>query len=202
MLYQDVDGRRQPVEGSFRLLGGARVGFTVGAYDHDHPLVIDPTLVTSSYLGGSGIDIAAAVEVDGGGNVYIVGSTESSDLRTNTPVQDTLNGDGSAGKSDAFVAKLNPEGTSLLFATYLGGANRDAAAGVAVGSDGSVFVTGVTESDNFPKSAAVAQENYGGGPSDAFVTKLTPAGSSVAWSTFLGWPPDRLRPRRGRQSLR
>ena len=193
-IYQDVDGRRRPVEGAFRLLDIAgtgpgtstRVGFTVGAYDRSHPLVIDPTLVTSSYLGGSGVDNAAAVDVDGGGNVYVAGSTESSDFRTTNPAQATLNGDGSAGKTDAFVAKLNPEGTSLLFATYLGGANRDAAAGVAVGSDGSVFVAGVTESDNFPKSTPAAQETYGGGPSDAFVTRLNPAGSSVTWSTFIG----------------
>jgi hypothetical protein len=188
-IYQDVDGRRRPVEGAFRLLGGAantQVGFTVGPYDRAQPLVIDPTLVTSSYLGGAGIDNATAVEVDGGGNVYIVGSTESTDLRTTNPAQATLNGDGSAGKSDAFVAKLNPEGTALLFATYLGGTNRDAAAGVAVGTDGSVFVTGVTESDNFPKSTPAAQVAYGGGPSDAFITKLNANGSAVAWSTFLG----------------
>ena len=186
VIYQDIDGRRLPVDGAFHLRGGARVGFTVGAYDRDHPLVIDPTLVTSSYLGGTGIDNAAAVDVDGGGNVYIVGSTESSDLRTSNPLQNTLNQDGSAGKSDAFVAKLNPEGTSLIFATYLGGTNRDAAAGVAVGADGSVYVTGVTESENFPKSAPAAQGNYNGGPSDAFVTKLNANGSTVAWSTFIG----------------
>ena len=188
-IYQEVAGHRRPVEGAFRLLGDGprpRVGFTVGAYDPTLPLVIDPTLVTSSYFGGSGIDSAAAVEVDGGGNVYIAGSTESPDFRTSNPVQATVNGDGSAGKSDAFVAKLNPEGSSLLFATYLGGTNRDAAAGVAVGADGSVFVTGVTESDNFPKTTPAAQEAYGGGPSDAFVTKLNATGSSVAWSTFVG----------------
>ncbi len=187
ILYQDVDGRRLPVDGAFRLLGDTRVGYTVGAYDLRQPLVIDPTLVTSSYLGGAGIDSAAAVDIDGGGNVYIVGSTESSDLRTSNPLQNTLNQDGSGGKSDAFVAKLNPEGTSLLFATYLGGTNRDSAAGVAVGADGSVYVTGVTESENFPKSAAPsAQGNYSGGPSDAFVTKLNPSGSTVTWTTFIG----------------
>jgi len=187
VLYQDVDGARRPVDGAFRLLdGGAHVGFTVGAYDRTRPLVIDPTLVTSSYLGGAGIDNAAAVDVDGGGNVYVVGSTESADFRATNPFQNALNGDGSPGKSDAFVAKLNADGTVLLYATYLGGSNRDAAAGVAVGADGSAYVTGVTESDNFPKTAGVAQENYGGGPSDAFVTKLNPAGSGLAWSTFLG----------------
>ena len=76
----------------------ASVGFTVGAYDRTRPLVIDPTLVTSSYLGGSGIDNAAAVDVDGGGNVYIAGSTESADFRATNPFQNTLNGDGSAGQ--------------------------------------------------------------------------------------------------------
>ena len=186
VLYQDTERGRQPVDGAFRLLGDGHVGFTVGAFDHTKSLVIDPTLVTSSYLGGSGIDNAAAVDVDGGGNVYIAGSTESSDFRATNPFQGTLNGDGSPGKSDAFVAKLNAEGTTLLYATYLGGSNRDAAAGVAVASDGTVYVTGVTESDNFPKTDGVAQDHYGGGPSDAFVTKLNPAGSGLAWSTFIG----------------
>ena len=113
-IYQDVDGHRRPVEGAFRLLGGhgRRSASPSAPTTARHPLVIDPTLVTSSYLGGSGIDNAAAVDVDGGGNVYIVGSTESSDFRTTNPSQATLNGDGSAGKSDAFVAKLNPEGTT------------------------------------------------------------------------------------------
>ncbi len=187
VLFQiDAHGQEQPVEGAFRLLGDGHVGFTVGAYDRTKSLVIDPTLVTSSYFGGSGIDNAAAVDVDGGGNVYIAGSTESSDFRATNPFQNTLNGDGSPGKSDAFVAKLNAEGTTLLYATYLGGSNRDAAAGVAVAADGTVYVTGVTESDNFPKTDGVAQGNYGGGPSDAFVTKLNPAGSGLAWSTFVG----------------
>ncbi|MEA2686906.1 MAG: hypothetical protein QOE93_2101 [Actinomycetota bacterium] len=186
VLYQDIGGHRRSVTGAFTLRANNQVGFTVGAYDVRHPLVIDPTLVTSSYLGGSGIDNAAAVEVDGGGNVYIVGSTESPDFRVANPVQNTLNGDGSGGKSDAFVAKLNPEGTSLIFATYLGGANRDAASGVAVGSDGSVYVTGVTESANFPMKSPAAQEAYNGGPSDAFVTKLAPTGAAIEWSTFLG----------------
>jgi len=199
VLYQDIDGSRRPVDGAFRLLAGdggdgsdgagradTTVGFTVGAYDRTRPLVIDPTLVTSSYLGGSGIDNATAVDVDGGGNVYIAGSTESADFRATNPFQNTLNGDGSGGKSDAFVAKLNAEGTALLYATYLGGTNRDAAAGVAVAADGTVYVTGVTESDNFPKTEGVAQGDFGGGPSDAFVTKLNQAGSGLAWSTFLG----------------
>ncbi|HEX7277316.1 MAG TPA: SBBP repeat-containing protein, partial [Acidimicrobiales bacterium] len=193
-VFQNADdGARRPVDGAFRLLGGGggggggdHVGFDIGAYDRTRPLVIDPTLVTSSYLGGAGIDNAAAVDVDGGGNVYIVGSTESADFRATNPFQNTLNGDGSAGKSDAFVAKLSADGASLLYATYLGGNNRDAAAGVAVGGDGSLYVTGVTESDNFPKTDGVAQGNYGGGPSDAFVTKLNSAGSGLAWSTFVG----------------
>src|SRR5205085_3596635 len=185
-LYQDVDGTRRPIQGSFRLLGAGGVGFSVVAYDRTRPLVIDPALVTSSYLGVSGIDNAAAVDVDGGGNVYIVGSTESADFRATNPFQNTLNGDGSAGKSDAFVAKLNADGTALLYATYLGGSSRDAAAGVAVAADGTVYVTGVTESDNFPKTDGVPQAGYGGGPSDAFFTKLNPPGSGLAWSTFLG----------------
>jgi hypothetical protein len=186
VLYQSVAGHRRAVEGSFVLLGGNRFGFSVGAYDRRLPLVIDPVLVTSTYLGGSGLDSAAAVDVDGAGNVYVVGATESTDFPAVKPLQPTLNRDGSAGKSDAFVAKYNPEGNTLLFATYLGGNARDAASGVAVGGDGSAFVTGLTESPDFPKTTPAAQENYGGGPSDAFVAKLSPAGDAISYATYLG----------------
>ena len=194
VLYQDdpavnrSGSERRTVEGSFVLRGdsGNQVGFSVGAYDPKLPLVIDPVLITSTYLGGNGLDSAAAVDVDGAGNVYVVGATESADFPTAKPLQPTLNRDGSAGKSDAFVVKYNPEGNTLLYATYLGGTARDAASGVVVGGDGSVFVAGLTESTDFPKTTPAAQENYGGGPSDAFVAKINPGGDALTYATFLG----------------
>ena len=188
VLYQEIGGRRRSVEGSFVLRGpgGNQVGFSVGAYDATLPLVIDPVLVTSTYLGGNGLDSAAAVDVDAAGNVYVVGATESADFPMAKPLQPTLNRDGSPGKSDAFIVKYNPEGNTLLYATYLGGTARDAASGVVVGGDGSVFVAGLTESPDFPKTTPSAQENFGGGPSDAFVAKINPGGDAITYATFLG----------------
>lgn len=186
-LFQEVDGARHQVSGSFRLMGPTVVGYTVGAYDRTRPLVIDPVLVTSTYLGGGRTDAIAAVAVDTAGALYLAGTTDSVDLVTLNPFQARLNPDSPTSPSDVFVAKIDPSGDKLAWATYLGGSSRDAAAGIAVASDGSVVVTGVTESNDFPLGGgSPAQKTYGGGPSDAFVARLDPTGSTLRSATYLG----------------
>ncbi|MDQ3895662.1 MAG: SBBP repeat-containing protein, partial [Actinomycetota bacterium] len=185
VLYQDVDGHRREVPGAFRLLGAARIGFEVGGYDGSRPLVIDPTLVTSTLLGGGGNDAGYAVAVDAQGNTYVTGSTESTDFPSEAALQGGLANAGGGPTSDVFVSKLSPDGSRLVWSTYLGGRGRDIGYAVAVGADGGVYVTGVTESDDFPRARA-AQDRYGGGPSDAFAVKLAPTGTALEWSTFVG----------------
>ncbi|MBX3276294.1 MAG: SBBP repeat-containing protein, partial [Sandaracinaceae bacterium] len=179
VLYQEVGGRRVPVEGGYRVVGLDRVRFEVGEYDRSLPLVIDPVLVYGTYLGGSGFDRGWGIAVDGAGAAYVTGYTTSTDFPTLSPAQGAL-----AGGGDAFVAKLNATGTGLVYATYLGGgSNTEEALGIAVDGAGAAYVTGYTFSTNFPTLSPAQAANAGGG--DAFVTKLSAAGA-LAYSTYLG----------------
>jgi hypothetical protein len=185
VLYQDVAGTRRPVDGGFALRGPAQVGFTVGAYDRNLPLVIDPTLLTSTLLGGAGPDAGYAIAVDSQGNTYVVGTTESADFPTSAPLQTALSGAAGVPSADAFVTKMSPDGSRMIWSTFLGGGGRDTGFAVAVAADGSVYVAGVTESPNFP-IARGAQTNFGGGTSDGFVARIAANGTGIEWSSFIG----------------
>ena len=179
--YQVIGGQRQPVPSRFSLLGGARVGIAVGAYDRSRPLIVDPTIAYSSYLGGAGSDVGRAIAVDGSGAAYVAGQTTSTDYPTASPEQ-AANAGGTG--SDAFVSKLNPAGTALVYSTYIGGTADDAAYGVAVDSSGAAYLTGLTSSTNFPTQNAVQPANGGG--RDIFVSKLSPTGGALAYSSYIG----------------
>jgi hypothetical protein len=135
LIYQEVDDRRVEIAGRHVLLDAERVGFDVGAYDASRPLVIDPTLTYSTFLGGSGADQSRGIAVDASGNVYVAGGTTSTNFPTANPRQPA-----NAGGEDAFVAKLNPQGTALIFSTYLGGSGTDFATGVALDNAGSLYL--------------------------------------------------------------
>ncbi len=137
-------------------------------------------LVYSTYLGGAGGDFARGIAVDGSGNAYIAGYTGSTNFPTQNALQST-----NAGGVDAFVAELNAAGAALVYSTYLGGSGQDRAFAIALDSAGSVYVTGDTQSANFPTTSTAFQVTNGG-QGDVFVTKVSPGGSSIAYSTFLG----------------
>ncbi|MGA2610109.1 MAG: choice-of-anchor D domain-containing protein [Terriglobia bacterium] len=140
-------------------------------------------LVYSTYLGGSSYDDGTGIAVDAAGNAYVAGRTYSTDFPTANPLQSTCGGCGSPNyHDDAFVAKLNPTGTALVYSTYLGGSNEEAATGIAVDSSGNAYVTGFTNSTDFP-TANPLQPGYG---VDAFVAELNPTGSVLVYSTYLG----------------
>jgi uncharacterized protein (TIGR03437 family) len=193
VIYQEVNGVRQEVSGAYVLTGEHRVGFQVGDYDARKPLVIDPVLVYSTYLGGSGGEFASGMAVDPTGSAYLTGFTTSTDFPTANPARGTPGG-GSCGNGpcpDAFVAKLNLEGNALVYATYLGGNNIELGGSLAVDSAGQAYVIGLTGSSNFP-TVNPAQGTFGGGAcgnspcADAFVAKLNPAGNDLVYSTYLG----------------
>jgi len=183
VVYQQVRGQRVAVSGRYALLGHNEVGFTVGRYDTRQPLVIDPVLSYSTYLGGSadGSDSAgAAVAVDPAGDAYVTGFTGSTSFPTSTGAYSTTAG----GATDAFVTKLSPTG-AILYSTYLGGGDDDAGYGVAVDSARNVYVVGTTSSTDFPTTTS-AYSTTAAGSSDAFVTELNASGAAPVYSTLLG----------------
>jgi len=181
VVYQEVDGVRREIQGGYVLKEDNRVGFQVAAYDAGKPLVIDPTLAYSTYLGGSDTDRGFGIAVDSGGNAYVTGLTISTNFPTASPFQAAC---GAGGCEDAFVTKFNPTGSALVYSTYLGGSGNDRGFGIAVDGGGNAYVAGGTNSTNFP-TASPFQAARGGG-FDAFVTKLNPTGSALVYSTYLG----------------
>ena len=146
VIYQEIDGVRTKIEGRYVLKDAHRVGFQVAAYDPSRPLVIDPTLVDSTYLGGSGWDYGYGIAVDAAGSAYVTGVTSSTDFPTASPLQ-AANGGGVEG--DAFVTKLDPTGSALVYSTYLGGSGDEDGRGIAVDAAGAAYVTGITSSTDF-----------------------------------------------------
>ncbi|HEV8523384.1 MAG TPA: SBBP repeat-containing protein, partial [Terriglobales bacterium] len=190
VIYQEVDGVRQEIEGRYVRKGANRVGFKVAAYDASRPLVIDPVVLSySTYLGGSGGDYGMGIAVDAAGAAYVTGYTGSTDFPTANAFQATHAGGGQI-PYDVFVTKLNATGTALVYSTYLGGSGLDQGVGIAVDAAGAAYVTGGTESADFPVSCTapctVLDATLGAGGNDAFVTKLDPTGSALVYSTYLG----------------
>ena len=184
VIFQEREGVREPVVGSFRRLetmGRTEIGFRVGAYDASRPLVIDPVLVYSTYLGGSDTDISNAIAVDAAGSAYITGFTASTDF----PVANALQPVCVCGDQDLFVVKLSPAGDQLIYATYLGGSRRENGFDITVDASGSAYVSGWTQSADFPTRDPV-QPAFGGGDVDAIIFQLDPSGSSLNYSTFVG----------------
>ena len=139
------------------------------------------SLIYSTYLGGEDFEFAWGIAVDNGGNAYVTGGTGSMDFPTQNPFQSTLN----HHYYDAFVTKLNADGNALVYSTYLGGRDYDESYGIAVDGNGNAFVTGLTYAGDFPTQNSY-QSTFRGGLVDAFITKLNPTGSTLAYSTYLG----------------
>ena len=194
VIYQEVNGARQTIEGRYVIEGRSRVGIEVADYNKNLPLIIDPVLSYATYLGGSqqvsfgANDYAYAIAVDASGSAYVTGLATTQDFPLVHPFQSSAN-----GAKPAFVTKLNPAGTAFEYSTYLGGTGGPASPGygIAVDSSGSAYVTGITGSNDFPTTAgayieADPKDNdpAGGG----FVTKFSPDGTSLEYSTYLASP--------------
>ena len=182
VIYQRVNGTTRLVEGGYVLSQDRTVGFYVGEYDQAEPLIIDPVLIYSTFLGGAGDEFQTGngIAVDSLGQVYITGETRSVDFPIDAAFQSSF-----AGGTDAFVSKLSPDGKSLVYSTYLGGSGGfEFGEGIAVDHSGNAYITGVTDSRDFPTTAGSFQTRFPIGIA-AFVTKLSPSGELV-YSTFLG----------------
>jgi hypothetical protein len=182
--YQQTGSGRQDVTSRF-VTDGRSIRFEVGPYDRARPLVIDPLVMGfSTLLGGAmGDNFGTAVAVDSGGNAYVSGYTYS----THFPVTPGAFQATNHGGLDAFVAKLNPAGSGLVYGTYLGGSDQDYAQAIAVDPAGDAYVGGNTFSADFPATPGAFDTTFHGA-SDAFVAKLDAAGSTLAYATYLGAP--------------
>jgi Beta-propeller repeat len=172
VIYQTVEGQRQPIAGGFVVRGRRTVSFEISSYDRSRTLVIDPVLVYSSFLGGSGDDEGHSVATDASGHLFMTGVTYS-----------TRHGD-----ADVLVRKLTLDGSTILYNADLGGSGDDIGNGIAVDPSGSAYVGGRTTSIDFPISNAF--QNGNAGTNNAFVLRLDPSGSSLIFSTYIGGGSD------------
>src|ERR1039457_6694285 len=225
VLYQLDGDKRTSVEGSFAVAGN-QVRFRLGSYDHSKALIVDPVLSYASYLAGSGTDhigqstgpgistagSSQAIAIDSAGSAYVTGDTFSVDFPITQkaymgapPTKTT--GVQPGQWPSVFVTKFSPDGSSLVYSTYLGGEGYDYAFGIAVDSGGNAYITGQTNSVKFPATAGAYQTvcdpapnntSAAGAPScnsanvSAYVTKLNPTGTGIVYSTFLDRKSTRL----------
>jgi len=209
VAYQEKDGRRQLIPASFHLAAANTVGFSLGAYDHSRPLIIDPVLSYSTYLGGSGTngngDEGNGIAVDSAGDAYVVGTTYSTNFPV-TPVafQSANNAALAENGSTVFISELNPAGTALLYSTYLGGSGTsgggDFGYGIALDSANNVYVTGATYSTDFPVTCGAfltTNPSTASGAPTAFVAELSPTANTLVYSTYLGGSGNGASPAQG-----
>jgi hypothetical protein len=187
LVYQESAGRRIVIDGRYVLRARSEVTFAVGSYDRARPLVIDPVLVYSSFLGGSGLDTASGVAIDAAGNIWIGGTTTSTDFPIlGFPAQEIK-----SGLQDVFILKIDPNRTgtdSLVYATYYGGTQNEFLNDLTMDIVGNVYFTGYTDSIDLPVSGPIPQTASGGGR-DIFVAKLETSGGRIPelnFSTYLG----------------
>ncbi len=195
---------RRFLDGRFVFTGKSQVGFEVAAYDHRAPLTIDPILIYSTYLGGGQYNIGYRVAVDASGNAYVAGATNSTDFPTTAGVFSSIQ-TGTCYKQqhgvlqatfacpDAFVTKLDPTGTQLIYSTYLGGTAPAGATGISVDSSGNAYVTGSTSARDFPTTTGAYQTSAplsGSWRGHTFTTKLNATGAALVYSTYLAGTHD------------
>ncbi|MGB9334031.1 MAG: SBBP repeat-containing protein [Candidatus Acidiferrales bacterium] len=183
-IYQLVENRREKVEGAYVLANNNEISLQLGPYDTNRALIFDPVIQYSTFLGGTTSDSAAGIFVDANGNAYITGMTSSTDFpTTNGVLQTSLHGT----HTNVFISKLTPNGSTLLYSTYLGGTGGtgDVGNSIAVDSQGNAYVTGYTSSPDFPAVNAF-QSTLKNATANAFVAKLNPTATALLYSSFLG----------------
>ncbi|HYO80594.1 MAG TPA: DUF4214 domain-containing protein [Bryobacteraceae bacterium] len=185
VVYQTVNGQRKLIAGRYRV-NGTEASFELGQYDRKLPLVIDPVLAWSTYLGGSSTETLTGVAVNAARETVVTGFTASADF----PAAQRFIGVARGGASDAFVTKYSTAGNTVVWSAFIGGVGADQAMSIALDVDGAIYVSGLTDSANFPLAPTTAGtrpiQDTIGGAQDAFMLKLNPEGSALVYSTFFG----------------
>lgn len=193
IAYQETVTGRRSVEAQYVIAGNNEIRFSLGEYDKSLPLIIDPVLSYSSFLGGAGSDIGSDIAVDSSGNIYVAGQTASNNFPVTPGAFQTVR---NRFDTDTFITKLDPTGTDVIYSTYLGGNKYDAATSIAVSSEGEAYIAGLTGSADFPTTPGAFQTSFNGNPfiravetsnvGDAFVSRINASGSKLIYSTYLG----------------
>ena len=178
--YQEIAGARHPVKSKYEIAGFSEVRFTMGSYDVRYPLVIDPSLAYSTYLGGSSAESGVAIAVGPDGNAFVTGISYSTDFPLVNAEQASYPLDGAM-----FVTKFNATGSGLVYSTYFGSSDTDAVHAIAVDSSGNAYIVGSTASTDFPLKNPL-YPTLTSGDTDAFITKFSAAGNALVYSTYLG----------------
>jgi hypothetical protein len=176
LVYQTRNGQKEIIAGSYALLDNYTIGFDLGSYDHNLPLIIDPVLYYTTYIGGSDQDNGTRIAIDQQGYIYITGYTFSTDFPSGAVLGSDIS---------TFVTKLTPDGTSVVFSLYLGGTGVDRGRDIAIGDDGNIYIIGETTSLDFPVLASAPQSQNNGG-TDVFLSVLSPGGNHLHYSTYYG----------------
>ena len=185
IAYQKEGKEIVPVSVNYKIISENTYSFEVKDYDVDKPLIIDP-LLASTYIGGKGKDSAQSIAIDFKGNIYVVGNTFSYDFPTTTGAYQ-ISHDGK--NSDAFILKMSQDLSTILASTFLGGSDYDFAEGVAIDSEGNIYVTGDTYSSDFPTTIGSYQRQLQGGR-DGFIAKISSDLSTLIASTLIGGNAD------------
>jgi len=183
VLYQPGNDEPIIIEGNYRINPDNSFGFAIISknYDQNLPLIIDPAISYSTYLGGGSVDAGNGIAVDSDGNAYIVGRTSSNDFPAVNQYQSYQ------ASYDAFITKFSADGSTPIYSTYLGGGSYDEAFDIAVNIDGNAYITGYTRSINYPVLNEYQTDQAG---ADVFVTKLNSTGNGLIYSTYLGGDAD------------
>ena len=184
VAYQMSSNGRESVQAAFRLSKDGTVRFELGRYDHARALVIDPVIVFSTFLAGTGSDQITAVTTDSTGNIFVTGSTTSTDFPTQNAMQPTAGG--TSGNQGAFITKLDPTGKTLIYSTYLGPAGFEGYGGaIAVDSSGNAIVAGISSSTNFPHAGSIPVTACHGNNNCFFLASLKPDGSAFNYCGII-----------------
>jgi len=182
IYQQNTQGTRKPVEGRYRVEPRGAVGFELGVYDVNRPLVIDPVVTYATYFGTPNTDGAARVAADASGNAYIIGGTNPSSFPVTAG---TVFNPGTGLTGDVLLAKVASDGRTMIFTTHIGGASTDTGFGIALDNSGNIYLTGLTFSDDYPHTVNLSPNTILP-DSVCFVTELSPSGNKIIYSTLIG----------------
>jgi YD repeat-containing protein len=186
LVYQQVGGLQTQVAGKYVWGSNGDMGFQVSTYDTTNPLIIDPVLAYSTYLGGSSQDDANGIAVDSSGAAYVTGDTTSVNFPITTGVPQPVF---SGQDTDAFVTKLDPSGRAILYSTYYGGSLETFGYSIAIDGADNAYITGPTNCTDLPTVHPI-QAAFGGGTYNAFAAKFNSYGSAITYATYLGGSAD------------